>query len=161
TQGSVSLYTAGMLFSGDTLFHGSVGRTDLEGGNTVQLMNTIVDRLLELPDDTIVLPGTCRRPPSAPSARAIRSSARSCDGGPARHRIVRAMLVLGPGALDEFAQLLPEPTRAEALGVGTNRHPIDREVGATAYGVGQPLRRLLGKQYAGFSVEHGVERAAA
>jgi len=57
TQGSVSLYTAGMLFSGDTLFRGSVGRTDLEGGNTAQLMNTIVDRLLELPDDTIVLPG--------------------------------------------------------------------------------------------------------
>lgn len=39
TQGSVSLYTAGMLFSGDTLFRGSVGR------------------LLQLPDDTIVLPG--------------------------------------------------------------------------------------------------------
>jgi glyoxylase-like metal-dependent hydrolase (beta-lactamase superfamily II) len=57
TQGSVSLYTAGMLFSGDTLFRGSVGRTDLEGGNPAQLMNTIVDRLLELPDDTIVLPG--------------------------------------------------------------------------------------------------------
>jgi hydroxyacylglutathione hydrolase len=57
TQGSVSLYTAGMLFSGDTLFRGSVGRTDLEGGNTTQLMTTIVDRLLELPDDTIVLPG--------------------------------------------------------------------------------------------------------
>src|ERR671933_97437 len=57
TQGSVSLYTAGMLFSGDTLFQGSVGRTDLEGGNGPQLMQTIVDRLLALPDDTIVLPG--------------------------------------------------------------------------------------------------------
>jgi hydroxyacylglutathione hydrolase len=57
TQGSVSLYTAGMLFSGDTLFRGSVGRTDLEGGDSAQLMNTIVDRLLELPDETVVLPG--------------------------------------------------------------------------------------------------------
>jgi len=57
TQGSVSLYTAGMLFNGDTLFRGSIGRTDLEGGNGPQLMETIVGRLLELPDDTIVLPG--------------------------------------------------------------------------------------------------------
>jgi hydroxyacylglutathione hydrolase len=57
TQGSVSLYTAGMLFSGDTLFRGSIGRTDLEGGNGPQLMQTIVGRLLELPDETVVLPG--------------------------------------------------------------------------------------------------------
>jgi hydroxyacylglutathione hydrolase len=57
TQGSVSLYTAGMLFSGDTLFRGSIGRTDLEGGNTAQLMDTLVGRLLDLPDETIVLPG--------------------------------------------------------------------------------------------------------
>ncbi|HZU06899.1 MAG TPA: MBL fold metallo-hydrolase [Chloroflexota bacterium] len=57
TQGSISLYTAGMLFSGDTLFRGSVGRTDLEGGNWEQLMTTLVDRLLQLPDETIVLPG--------------------------------------------------------------------------------------------------------
>ena len=57
TQGSVSLYTAGMLFSGDTLFRGSVGRTDLEGGNTTQLMQTLVGTLLQLPDETVVLPG--------------------------------------------------------------------------------------------------------
>jgi glyoxylase-like metal-dependent hydrolase (beta-lactamase superfamily II) len=57
TQGSVSLYAASMLFSGDTLFRGSIGRTDLEGGNTVQLMDTLVGRLLDLPDETIVLPG--------------------------------------------------------------------------------------------------------
>jgi hydroxyacylglutathione hydrolase len=46
-----------MLFSGDTLFRGSVGRTDLEGGNWEQLMTTLVDRLLQLPDETVVLPG--------------------------------------------------------------------------------------------------------
>ncbi len=57
TQGSISLYAAGMLFSGDTLFRGSIGRTDLEGGNTAQLMQTLVGRLLDLPDETIVLPG--------------------------------------------------------------------------------------------------------
>jgi glyoxylase-like metal-dependent hydrolase (beta-lactamase superfamily II) len=57
TQGSVSLYTEGMLFSGDTLFRGSIGRTDLPGGNYEQEMASIIDRLLSLPDDTVVLPG--------------------------------------------------------------------------------------------------------
>lgn len=57
TQGSVSLYVAGLLFSGDTLFQGSIGRTDLPGGNGRQIMRSIVDRLLTLPDETVVLPG--------------------------------------------------------------------------------------------------------
>jgi glyoxylase-like metal-dependent hydrolase (beta-lactamase superfamily II) len=57
TPGSLSFYTEGMLFSGDTLFRGSIGRTDLQGGDYGQEMSSIVDRLLELPDDTIVLPG--------------------------------------------------------------------------------------------------------
>ena len=57
TQGSVSFYTDGLLFSGDTLFRGSIGRTDLPGGNYEQEMASIVDKLLALPDDTIVLPG--------------------------------------------------------------------------------------------------------
>ncbi|MDO8615659.1 MAG: MBL fold metallo-hydrolase [Dehalococcoidia bacterium] len=57
TPGSLSFYTEGMLFSGDTLFQGSIGRTDLPGGDYQQEMDSIVDRLLVLPDDTIVLPG--------------------------------------------------------------------------------------------------------
>ena len=57
TQGSLSFYTEGMLFSGDTLFQGSIGRTDLPGGNFEQEMASIVDKLLALPDDTVVLPG--------------------------------------------------------------------------------------------------------
>lgn len=57
TQGSVSYYTEGMLFSGDTLFRGSIGRTDLPGGNYEQEMASIVDILLALPDETVVLPG--------------------------------------------------------------------------------------------------------
>jgi len=56
TPGSVSLYAPGLLFSGDTLFRGSIGRWDL-GGNQRQLMASILDRLLALPDDTVVLPG--------------------------------------------------------------------------------------------------------
>jgi glyoxylase-like metal-dependent hydrolase (beta-lactamase superfamily II) len=57
TPGSVSFYANGVLFSGDTLFQGSIGRTDLPGGDERQEMASIIDRLLALPDDTIVLPG--------------------------------------------------------------------------------------------------------
>ena len=57
TPGSLSYYTDGLLFSGDTLFQGSIGRTDLPGGDYDLEMESIVDRLLTLPDDTIVLPG--------------------------------------------------------------------------------------------------------
>ena len=45
------------LFVGDTLFAGSIGRTDLPGGDYDEEMASIVDRLLALPDNTIVLPG--------------------------------------------------------------------------------------------------------
>jgi glyoxylase-like metal-dependent hydrolase (beta-lactamase superfamily II) len=57
TPGSVSYYVDGLLFSGDTLFRGSIGRTDLPGGSFEEEMRSICDRLLTLPDDTIVLPG--------------------------------------------------------------------------------------------------------
>lgn len=57
TLGSVSFYTEGVVFSGDTLFRGSIGRTDLPGGSHEQEMASIVDKLLALPDDTFVLPG--------------------------------------------------------------------------------------------------------
>jgi len=59
TKGGVCLYikSAGLLFSGDTLFAGSIGRTDLEGGSTEELMNSIKTRLLPLDDDVRVLPG--------------------------------------------------------------------------------------------------------
>jgi glyoxylase-like metal-dependent hydrolase (beta-lactamase superfamily II) len=59
TPGSVSLYApeAGLLFSGDTLFRESIGRTDLPGGDTAQILASIRQRLFALPDDTRVLPG--------------------------------------------------------------------------------------------------------
>jgi len=57
TPGSLAFYTEGMLFSGDTLFQGSIGRTDLPGGDYEQEMASIVEKLLLLPDETIVLPG--------------------------------------------------------------------------------------------------------
>jgi glyoxylase-like metal-dependent hydrolase (beta-lactamase superfamily II) len=57
TPGSVSYYTDGLLFSGDTLFRASIGRTDLPGGSFEQEMESICNRLLTLPEDTVVLPG--------------------------------------------------------------------------------------------------------
>ncbi len=45
------------LFSGDQLFAGSIGRTDLPGGNMVELLRSMKEKVLVLPDDTRVLPG--------------------------------------------------------------------------------------------------------
>jgi glyoxylase-like metal-dependent hydrolase (beta-lactamase superfamily II) len=59
TQGSVCLYfqPLNLLVAGDTLFAGSIGRTDLPGGNSRQILSSIHSRLLVLPDNTQVLPG--------------------------------------------------------------------------------------------------------
>jgi hydroxyacylglutathione hydrolase len=57
SPGGICLYTEGCLFSGDTLFAGSVGRYDLPGGSQDALDNTIRTHLLVLPDETKVYPG--------------------------------------------------------------------------------------------------------
>jgi glyoxylase-like metal-dependent hydrolase (beta-lactamase superfamily II) len=46
-----------MVLAGDTLFAGSIGRTDLPGGNYDQILDSIQSRLLTLPDGTKVVPG--------------------------------------------------------------------------------------------------------
>jgi hydroxyacylglutathione hydrolase len=59
TEGGICLYDEAhkLLFAGDTLFAGSVGRTDLPGGAWETLTQSITDRLLGLPDDVRVYPG--------------------------------------------------------------------------------------------------------
>lgn len=59
TTGSISLYCEEekMVFSGDTLFRGSWGRTDLPTSDIEQIMDSITNRLMTLPQDTIVYPG--------------------------------------------------------------------------------------------------------
>ncbi|MGA7524912.1 MAG: MBL fold metallo-hydrolase [Acidobacteriaceae bacterium] len=59
TQGSICLHFApdNLLLAGDTLFAGSIGRTDLPGGDGRQILRSIHDRLLVLPEETLVIPG--------------------------------------------------------------------------------------------------------
>ncbi|WP_042355058.1 MBL fold metallo-hydrolase [Bacillus rubiinfantis] len=59
SPGSISFYfeKEGIVISGDALFQGSIGRTDLPGGNQAQLLKSIHDKLLTLPEDTYVLSG--------------------------------------------------------------------------------------------------------
>ncbi len=57
TLGGVCYHTGNLLFSGDTLFQSSIGRTDLYGGDFDSIIKSIKDKLFKLDDDTIVLPG--------------------------------------------------------------------------------------------------------
>ena len=64
TEGSVAFRTpyaeddiSEVMFSGDLLFAGSIGRTDLPGGDHATMLETLRDKVLTLPDDVVVLPG--------------------------------------------------------------------------------------------------------
>jgi len=59
TEGSICLYfpAESKLIAGDTLFAGSIGRTDLPGGSYEKIIYSLHDRVLALPDETIVIPG--------------------------------------------------------------------------------------------------------
>ena len=59
TEGSICLYFAAdkKLIAGDTLFAGSIGRTDLPGGSMPKILHSLHDTVLALPDETLVVPG--------------------------------------------------------------------------------------------------------
>ena len=57
SPGGICLLSDDVVFTGDTLFNSSIGRTDIPGGNTSQLLNSIHTKLMVLPDSTVVLPG--------------------------------------------------------------------------------------------------------
>ena len=57
TPGGMCLYLDGMVFTGDTLFVGSIGRTDFPGGSWEQLEESVKTRLYTLPGNTVVYPG--------------------------------------------------------------------------------------------------------
>lgn len=57
TAGGMCIYTDSFLFSGDTLFQQSIGRTDFPGGSFSEIKHSIREKLFLLPEDTQVLPG--------------------------------------------------------------------------------------------------------
>jgi len=57
SAGGISLYTDGNIFTGDTLFTEGVGRTDLPGGSQKELSKSIIEKILSLPDNTVIWPG--------------------------------------------------------------------------------------------------------
>jgi len=57
TKGSCCFLTGNVLISGDTLFAGSVGRTDLYGGDTDSLIESIKNKILILDENTLIIPG--------------------------------------------------------------------------------------------------------
>lgn len=57
SPGGICLHADTMVFTGDTLFVGAVGRTDLPGGSWPLMLQSIKEKLLVLPDETVVLPG--------------------------------------------------------------------------------------------------------
>jgi len=57
SPGSISLYTDNVAFVGDTLFAGSIGRTDLPGGSYDRLIQSITEKIVPLGDDTVVYSG--------------------------------------------------------------------------------------------------------
>jgi len=59
TEGSICLYFPAekKLIAGDTLFAGSIGRTDLPGGSYEKIIRSLHNQVLALPDETIVIPG--------------------------------------------------------------------------------------------------------
>jgi hydroxyacylglutathione hydrolase len=57
SPGGICLLGKGVLFSGDTLFNCGIGRSDFPGSSHTKLMNSIQDKLMVLPDETIVYPG--------------------------------------------------------------------------------------------------------
>ncbi|PCI40441.1 MAG: Zn-dependent hydrolase [Rhodospirillaceae bacterium] len=57
TQGCLSFYGEGMVFTGDALLIRGCGRTDFQGGSSTTLYHSVKDKLLSLPDETLVYPG--------------------------------------------------------------------------------------------------------
>ncbi|MCC5911531.1 MAG: MBL fold metallo-hydrolase [Clostridiaceae bacterium] len=57
SQGGICIHVENMLFTGDTLFANSIGRTDLDGGDYQQIIQSIKEKLMGLRDDTTVFPG--------------------------------------------------------------------------------------------------------
>lgn len=79
TPGAICLYEKGVAFVGDTLFAGSIGRTDVPGGSHEVLLTSIRSKLLSLPDETAVYPG--HGPPTTIGAERVHNPFLAGRGG--------------------------------------------------------------------------------
>jgi glyoxylase-like metal-dependent hydrolase (beta-lactamase superfamily II) len=79
TTDGACLYADGQLFTGDTLFVGDSGRTDLPGGNRPTLGKSIREKLMILPDDTVIWPGHDYGP--TPSSTIAWEKRNNCNAG--------------------------------------------------------------------------------
>jgi glyoxylase-like metal-dependent hydrolase (beta-lactamase superfamily II) len=57
TYGGICLYGQGAVFTGDTLFHRSIGSSGIGTGTRTELIDSIIDKLMVLPPETIIYPG--------------------------------------------------------------------------------------------------------
>ena len=94
-----------MVFSGDVLFAGSIGRTDLPGGSLPDMLRSLRSKVLPLPDTVAVLPGHGRRQPWPASESATRTCRTSLNCP--RSSVSR------PKPLSGFPEYTPEARIAE------------------------------------------------
>ncbi len=57
SKGGICLAGEGVCFSGDTLFAGTIGRTDLDGGSMPEMLHSLKTKLLDIPDEYVIYPG--------------------------------------------------------------------------------------------------------
>jgi hydroxyacylglutathione hydrolase len=93
TRDSVCFLAGNKLFTGDTLFVGECGRTDMPGSDAAQMFHSLFDKLLRLPDDTEVYPGHDYGPKPT-----------STIGNEKKNNYV-----LQPRSIEEFLEFMAEP----------------------------------------------------
>ena len=102
------------MFSGDLLFAGSIGRTDLPGGDHATMLETLRHKVLTLPDDVVVLPGHGEQTSIGRERATNPFLLDLVDGGDGRPGHPRTLTMARPTPLSGFPELLPPPASSSA-----------------------------------------------
>ena len=120
TEGSVTFRTpyaeqdvSEVMFSGDLLFAGSIGRTDLPGGDHPTMLRSLRDKVLTLPDDIVVLPGHGEQTSIARERATNPFLLDLMRRAPAEPRHARPLTMARPTPLSGFPELLPAQRHVE------------------------------------------------